>query len=204
MNRRELLTKTGAAGMLTLLQLSALRPVLAAAETSGASAALQIEVKRRQGDGYPVFDLRAHASVHATAQRAWEVLTNYDRLAEFVPNLSSSRLISRADRECVVAQEGYGQFLFIKQPIHLLVHVHETPFSNIALTLLKGNMHEYQANWAITAATAADNHLTQIAYTGTIAPAFYIPSLFGAAMMKSDLRNMIATVVREIEKPALK
>jgi ribosome-associated toxin RatA of RatAB toxin-antitoxin module len=203
MNRRELLTKTGAAGMLTLLQLSAIRPVLAAGETSGARATLEIEVKRRQGDGYPVFDLKARASVHATAQRAWEVLTDYDHLAEFVPNLVSSRLISRADRECVVAQEGYGQFLFIKQPIHLLVHVQETPFSNIALTLLKGNMHEYQANWAITSATAAaDNQLVQIVYTGAIAPAFYIPSLFGAALMKSDLRNMIATVVREIEKSA--
>jgi hypothetical protein len=206
MNRRELLIKTGN-GLLALWQINAMRPASAATpeEPADAGDLLEINVKRRTGHDYPIFDLQARASVRATLQQSWQVLTDYDREADFVPNLISSRLVARDDRTCVIEQEGYGQFLFIKQAIHLLVRAQETPFSNITVTLVKGNMHEYHANWALstlpdTADTTPDNNRTQIIYTATIAPTFYIPSLFGAALMKRDLRNMIAAVVKEIEK----
>ncbi|MDB5118757.1 MAG: polyketide cyclase [Mucilaginibacter sp.] len=208
MNRRELLIKTGT-GLLALSQINAIGPASAATPGAALNAdgLLEIDVKRRAGHDYPIFDLQARAAVRATLQQSWEVLTDYDREADFVPNLISSRLIARDDRTCVIEQEGYGQFLFIKQAIHLLVRAQETPFSNIAVTLVKGNMHEYRANWALStlpepADAAPDSSRTQIIYTATIAPTFYIPSLFGAALMKRDLHNMIAAVVREIEKPS--
>jgi hypothetical protein len=208
MKRRELLIKTGT-GLLALWQINAMRPAFAVApeESPNADGLLEIDVKRRAGHDYPIFDLQARASVRATIQRSWQVLTDYDREADFVPNLISSRLVARDDRTCVIEQEGYGQFLFIKQAIHLLVRAQETPFSNIAVTLVKGNMHEYHANWGLStlpepADAAPDNNQTQIIYTATIAPTFYIPSLFGAALMKRDLHNMIAAVVKEIEKPS--
>jgi ribosome-associated toxin RatA of RatAB toxin-antitoxin module len=211
MNRRELLIKTGN-GLLALWQINTIGAASAATPVPlpDADGLLEIEVKRRSGNNYPIFDVQARASVRATAQRSWQILTDYDRQAEFVPNLTSSRLIARDDRTCVVSQEGYGQFLFIRQAIHLLMRVEETPFSNIAVTLIKGNMREYHTNWAIStpsapvdaADAAPDDNRTQITYTGTIAPAFYIPSLLGAALMKRDLRNMISAVMREIEKPS--
>ena len=189
--------KTGAIGF-ALLQAQAMRPAFAAQDAPGKTGRIEIDVTNREGDNYQVFDVRAGALVGASVQRAWQVLTDYDRLAEFVPHMVFSRLISRDDHECIVEQEGYGQFLFIKRTVSLLMHVLESPYSNIALTLLKGNMHEYQAEWQLT---AVETDLTQIVYTGTVAPAFYVPSLFGSALMKSDLRTMLAAVVREIEKP---
>ncbi|HEY4318402.1 MAG TPA: SRPBCC family protein [Herbaspirillum sp.] len=170
-----------------------------ASASVNANAGLQIDIRRDQGKQYPIFTVRAHMVANAPLQRVWEVLTDYDRLADFVPELTSSRLVARDEDECIVAQEGFGQFLFIKQPIHLLLRVAETPYSTVQTTLVKGNMYEYSADWAMH---AIDSNTTQLDYDATISPMFYVPSLFGTALMKRDLRNMLAAVVREMEKPA--
>jgi ribosome-associated toxin RatA of RatAB toxin-antitoxin module len=202
MKRRTLLIRTGAAAVLALLE--AARPVLADQDAVIAPAATAAipgrgpeDVQRRKGDDYPIFTIKARIVANAGLPRAWQVLTDYDRLAEFVPDLTSSRVIARDGRESIVSQEGFGQFLFFKQQIHLRVRVVEKPLSAIAVTLIKGNMHEYRADWTLA---AIDPETTQIDYNATIAPKFYIPSLFGAALMRSDLRNMLAAVVLEIEK----
>ncbi|MDB5774833.1 MAG: polyketide cyclase [Herbaspirillum sp.] len=194
--RRKLLVRIGAAGLHTWLTLPA---ALAASNPSDPATPTEITVERSERDGYPVFDIHAGITVAAPPQRVWQVLTDYDRLAEFVPNLISSRLISRHGNECVVVQEGYGRFLFVKQKIDLLLQAQEVPQTSIALTLLRGNMHEYRAEWRLNRVEA---NATQLIYTGAIAPAFYVPALFGTALIKSDLRNMIAAVAREMEKTA--
>lgn len=173
-------------------------PALGDADPSAASSTIELDVRRSKGADYPIFTVTAGMTVNAPMERAWQVLTDYDRLADVVPNLTSSRLIARDGRRCVVSQEGFGRFLFIKQAIHLLVRVEETPPSAIAVTLVKGNMHEYRADWALN---AIDANTTRIDYSATIAPMFYVPSLFGAALMKSDLRAMLAAVAREMASP---
>lgn len=170
-------------------------PALADADPSAAPSPIQIDVRRSKGEAYPVFTVTAGMTVNAPIERAWQVLTDYDHLADFIPNLTSSRSIARNGRTSIVSQEGFGQFLFIKQQIHLLVRVEETPRSAIAVTMVKGNMHEYRADWALT---AVDAGTTRIDYSATIAPMFYVPSLFGAALMKSDLRAMLSAVAKEM------
>jgi ribosome-associated toxin RatA of RatAB toxin-antitoxin module len=192
MKRRKLLLTAGALGLPLLLPASAAD---AAADMRGR---IDIDIRRSRGDDYQVFEARAAVLAGAPLQRVWQVLTGYDRLADFIPNMVSSRLVSRQGNECVVAQEGYGRFLFIRQPIRLVLRVQEQPFSSIVLTLLEGNMHAYRAAWQLT---SVEKNLTQIIYTGTIAPEFYVPPLFGTSLMKSDLRDMIGAVVGEIEKP---
>jgi ribosome-associated toxin RatA of RatAB toxin-antitoxin module len=206
MKRRTLLARTGAAAVLALLEcvrpvLADQDPIVAASPVPAVSAAAgrrpEVNVRRHKGDAYPIFTVKARIVVNAGLQRAWQILTDYDRLAEFIPDLTSSHVVASNGRESIVSQEGFGQFLFIKQQIHLLVRVAETPFSGIAVTLINGNMHEYRADWTLS---AIDPETTRIDYNATIAPKFYVPSLFGAALMKSDLRNMLAALIREIEK----
>jgi ribosome-associated toxin RatA of RatAB toxin-antitoxin module len=204
MKRRTLLIRTGAVAVLALLE--AARPALAdqdpvtapaTASTAVPGRQTEVDVQRNKGEAYQIFTVKARIVANAGLQRTWQVVTDYDRLAEFIPDLTASRLVARNGRESIVSQEGFGQFLFIKKQIHLLMRVVETPFSGITVTLIKGNMHEFRADWTLT---AIDAETTQIEYSATIAPKFYVPSLFGAALMRSDLRNMLAALVREIEK----
>ena len=163
-----------------------------------------ISVVMTHAKGYPVFAVTAKMTANADVARSWKVLTDYNRLAEFVPNLSRSQVSSSEGNERVVTQHGFAQFLFIRQNIDLVLHVTEQPMEAIDIRLVSGNMREYQARWELQAVSplqqAGDDLRTHIAYAGIIAPDFYVPTLFGAALMKRDLRNMLNAVRAEMEK----
>jgi ribosome-associated toxin RatA of RatAB toxin-antitoxin module len=179
------------------------------AQTTSAQHAVdapEINVTMSRAKGHPLFDVTAKMTVNAGVLRSWKVLTDYDGLPGFVPNLSRSQVTASNGNERVVAQNGYARFLFIRQPIDLILHVTEQPMQAIDIRLVSGNMREYQARWELQALQplqprqAPDGDRTQISYAGVIAPDFYVPTLFGAALMKSDLRKMLNAVKAEIEK----
>ncbi|MFL9926883.1 SRPBCC family protein [Herbaspirillum lusitanum] len=162
-----------------------------------------VSVSMSRPAGYPQFDVRAEVGVNASLQRAWQVLTDYSRLAEFVPNLDSSRELeaetgmTATPGEHVVEQHGYARFLFLKQKLELVLRVKETPLSQIDMALMHGNMRKFNARWQLS--ETGPDQIT-LSYSGLIAPDFYVPGLFGPALMRSDLREMVNAVARRIEQ----
>ncbi|MBP0599040.1 polyketide cyclase [Herbaspirillum sp. LeCh32-8] len=180
--------------------LATLLPAVAAAQTPPL-----VSVNTNRVDGRAEFDVRAEAYARTDIARAWKVLTAYDRLAEFVPNLQSSRELpfpDAAPNEHLVEQHGYGKFLFIRQPIDLVLRVQEQPSSAIDMSLQSGNMRKYHARWELEPRDVAGGPGVLLRYTGLIAPDFYVPGLFGGVLMRRDLTAMLEAVVREMEKPA--
>jgi ribosome-associated toxin RatA of RatAB toxin-antitoxin module len=167
------------------------------AHAADSSTPPQIDVFTRSVDGHPSFDVSGSMTVAASLERSWGVLTNYDRHAEFVPNLSDSHVLSRDADTCVVVQHGFARFLFIRQPVEMKLRITEHPMQSIDIHLISGNMHHYQARWEVQA--SADGG-TRISYGGVISPDFYVPGLFGPSLIKSDLRGMLEAVRTEIEK----
>jgi ribosome-associated toxin RatA of RatAB toxin-antitoxin module len=178
----------------------------AGAQTAAAQpeADIDIDVVMTRAKGHPLFEVTAKMTVNADVARSWKVLTDYNRLAEFVPNLSRSQVSSSEGNERIVTQNGFAKFLFIRQNIDLVLHVTEKPMEAIDIRLVSGNMREYQARWELQAMSPIrqpeDDGRTRISYAGVIAPDFYVPTLFGAALMKRDLRNMLNAVKAEMEK----
>ncbi|WP_231502336.1 SRPBCC family protein [Herbaspirillum sp. RV1423] len=156
-----------------------------------------VDVMLSRAKGYPLFEVKTGIVVDANAQRSWKVLTDYNRLAEFVPNLSASQVVSSQGDERIVVQSGFARFLFIRQAVNLTLQVTEEPINAIDIRLVSGNMREYQARWELK---PLEDGRTHIAYGGMIAPDFYVPTLFGATLMKRDLRNMLKAVKAEIER----
>ncbi|NUU04327.1 SRPBCC family protein [Herbaspirillum robiniae] len=177
----------------------------AAAADTAAQAPPRVSVATSRVDGRTEFDVRAEAFARTDMAGAWKVLTGYDRLAEFVPRLSSSRALPFPDaaaNEHLVEQHGYAQFLFIRQPIDLVLRVREQPVSAIDMTLQSGNMRKYHARWELAPQDDAAGPGVLLRYTGLLSPDFYVPGLFGGALMRRDLAAMLEAVVREMERTA--
>lgn len=186
-----------------LLLLGAIWAGAAAAQTPP-----RVSVAMNRVDGRAEFDVRAEAVARTDMAGAWKILTAYDRLAQFVPQLSSSRELPFPDaaaNEHLVEQHGHAQFLFIRQPIDLVLRVREQPVSAIDMTLQSGNMRKYHARWELEPQDGAAGPVVLLRYTGLLAPDFYVPGLFGSALMRRDLTAMLEAVVTEMERtsPAL-
>lgn len=161
---------------------------------------LIVVVKRIHQDEKAYFEMQASGIVRATPQQAWKVLTDYGRQHEFVPNLQSTKLISRNGQEAVIEQKGTRGFLFLTQRINLIVRAVEQPFSSIDVSLVSGDMKLYATRWELTPLGPNGSGGTRITYQGKMEPDFFVPPLFGTAMVQTDIRNMVLATLLEIDK----
>lgn len=182
-----------------LLLLAICCTVLVWKKTASSNGNIKASVKRNQEKGRILFEIQVNGFVHATPQQTWAVLTDYGRLPEFVPDLLSSKLISRSGTQAILEQEGRAGFLFMRQAIHLVVRVTEHPFSTLDVALVSGNMKHYASRWDLA---PADPGGTRIAYRGSLEPDFFVPLLLGRAMVQHDVQKMLAAVETEVERRA--
>lgn len=78
------------------------------------------------------FFVSAHFQVPVSSVTVWQVLTDYDHIADFVHSLDKSKIVKKKDNHIEVHQEGSVGFMFFKSrpQIHLLVE--EKPFESIS------------------------------------------------------------------------
>ncbi len=80
-----------------------------------------------------VFTINAAARVNATPQQVWQVLTDYNRLADFVPEMKSSRRLESTvhDGLNVVRVEQVGEIgiAFFKRDVRVTLLVTERPLN---------------------------------------------------------------------------
>ena len=170
------------------------------AQPSPQTGIVDANANRVSQDGQSFFAVKASGFVHATPQEAWNVLTDYDRLGEFVPDLLSSRLVTRNAHEAVVEQRSEVRFLFVKHTIDLTVRITEQPFSTIDVALMGGDMQRYSGQWQLAPETRDGVQGTLISYAGTMEPNFFIPPLVGESIARANVRKMVTAVVQEIDR----
>jgi ribosome-associated toxin RatA of RatAB toxin-antitoxin module len=165
-----------------------------------AASTVDINVTRNHLSGQSYFDIRANGFAHATPDRVWQILTDYERQPDYVPNLLRARILSRIGAEVLLQQEGRSGFFVFHHAIRLLVRVTETPPTSIDVALVSGDMKRYSARWSISPAEQAGIRGTRLEYTGAIEPDFFIPPLVGNAIVQADIRKMLEAVITELEK----
>ena len=157
-----------------------------------AAAAPEVTVERR-GD---TFVVSARAPVAADADTAWSVITDYNRLAQFVPDLLASRLVNAPGERLRLLQEGEAGFLLWRFKLNVELEIEETPRTRVAFRAVGGNLRRMQGAWRIE---KADNAIVLV-YDAELEPGFWVPPLIGPAVMRSDVGGQIPGVVREIER----
>ncbi len=158
---------------------------------------LEVAVKRVEIDAERMYEVNATGTVAASLPTVWRILTTYERMQEFVPDLTSCRVVSRNGNEVIVEQFGNAHFLFMSRAIHLVVRVNETPLSAIDISLISGDMKHYEARWELTPIPETGG--TRISYHGKLLPSFYVPGMFGNQMIRGDIERMMSAVLARID-----
>jgi len=161
-----------------------------------AAPAGPIEVKaHREGEAVLV---EASAQVHADPQLAWEVLTAYDRYAEFVPDLKSSRVLARAGGTTIVEQKGEARFLLFHFPLEVVLAVTEQPPNSVSARAISGNFREMTGVYQLT----EDGDSLRLTYHGRLVPAFRLVPLLGVPALRAAVERQFTALVREIGRRA--
>lgn len=173
------------------LRLAALLLALAAA---GARADnVSVETQRHDGGALQVV---CRAQLDAPAELAWQTLTDYDHLADFVPGMQRSRVLSRNGPLAVVEQVGMARFLFVSIPIEVTLATTERPPDAIEARMTKGNLKRLEGVYRIEPRAGGG---VRVSWNGLI-EADSMPPLIGELLMRSAIEDQFRGMVREIER----
>jgi len=112
-------------------------------------AAAQVECEVREENR--VYEVKARFTAPVSPSVAWEVLTDYDRIAFFVNAIRSSRSYRSADSLIVHQHATVGVFPF-RRSMQVDLLIQETPGSRVAFEDILGNDFKfYRGSWQLDA-----------------------------------------------------
>ena len=173
------------------LRLAALLlPLLAPAAARGGE--ISVEAQRRDG----ALEVVCRALLEVPSDLVWQTLTDYDHLADFIPGMQRSRVISRSGPLAMVEQVGAARFLFISIPIEVTLATTEHPPLSIDARMTKGNLKRLEGVYRVEPRAGGR---VQVSWSGLI-EAESMPPLIGELLMRAAIADQFRGMVREIER----
>lgn len=186
-----------ALAMLALLVAHATASI--AAGPAGAQPALPpapatIAVTREGGNYY------VDASLFTTAPPAvaWEVLTDFDHMAAFVPNLERSRAIVRSPNRVTLQQRGVARFGPLAFPFESEREVEVVPIEIIRSRQTRGSMRHLVSLTTL----AADGTGTRIDYHVEVDPGALYPAFLAQTFLRDEIGEQFVAIEREMRRRA--
>lgn len=167
--------------------------VFACASASGADDV--VVQARRAGSAVSV---EARATLAAPPELIWSTLTDYDRLAEFIPGMSMSRLIDRRGPAAIVEQHGAAEFLVFSYGIDVVVESAEYPPNLIEIHVVSGNLRQLDGAYQLSPGEQAETWV--LTWSGLIEPSLAVPSFLTVRLMRSNVEAQFTGMVNEIER----
>ena len=161
-----------------------------------AAQAIAADVVVRVARNGDAFEVDASAELDGTVARAWQVLTDYGRFAEFVPDLHASRVVSREGNRAVVEQKGEARVLFFSFPIDVRLAVSEQPKERIVSRAVAGNFREMRSDYSLEAGPGR----VVVRYTGRLVPDFFVPPVVGTLALRRNVEATFRALVGEMER----
>jgi hypothetical protein len=151
--------------------------------------------------GHGSSSLEGHFFVKAPAEVAWNVLTDYDHISDFVSSMEHSRIECRTDEEVRVRQKASGRFFLFERATSVLLDIHEKPFEKIQFEDISGeDFHRYVGFWKIE--STGDELLVR--YSLELNPRFSVPGFVKRRVIKQSVTALLEQVKTEVKKRAAK
>ncbi len=168
--------------------------LLLGAASVHAAEDLTVEATRKG----PYVEVRARATIDAPLSVIWTTLTDYERLPEFVSSMKRSRVTSRNGSTAIIEQAGEARFLMFTFPIDVTLEAIEYPPSSIRVRALSGTLRHLEGGYDVEPHPESAKFILR--WTGTIAPDFSLPPLFGEVVMRMSVEEQFTAMVGEIER----
>jgi len=147
-----------------------------------------------EGEG-ELITITASADLRVDPRTVWAVISDYDRLAEFIPDMHSSRVIRRDGDEVLVEQTGEFGFLFFRQPIEVRLRVAESPPRRIVARAVGGNLQSLEGRYTVD---SLPDGQVRLSYSGRLVPGFEVPPFVSRMAVRSTMARQFQALVQEI------
>jgi len=178
----------------TVLALSIALGASVPARTGDAVARPDVTVREERG----VYSVAARFFVRQPAPVAMAVLTDYDRIPQFMPGIETSVVIDRGVHRATVRQEAVSRFMMFSRRIYLTLDIVEGADTVQFRDRSGKSFTLYAGTWRVCEEAGG----TAITYELTARPDFDVPEFVLKRLLKRDSLQMIEALQREMDARA--
>lgn len=136
--------------------------------------------------------IRAQIQISHPVEQVWQILTDYEALASFIPNLAKSRLLDHPAGGIRLEQVGTQKLLRFNFSARVVLDIEENFPHEINFTLVEGDLKDYSGSWRLEQMKSARGS-TNLCYTARVWPKRTTPVAIIERRLCSDLRlNLLA------------
>ncbi len=162
-------------------------PVLAASSVSVKVTSL----------GKNQFHLWVEADTKAPPERVWNVLTDYNHHAQFMPYIVKSQVVKEFSDSRVVEQEGRIRVLLKSYTIRVRQRVWEAPKIRVHFQAVDGDFHKLEGTWVLSPLA---NGPTKIRCGFIMEPRRWVPAWAVRFVARVYLTRMVSNLLDKIER----
>jgi ribosome-associated toxin RatA of RatAB toxin-antitoxin module len=129
---------------------------------------VEVQTDRAQGRQR---QLSAKVHIPYSADQVWQILTDYDRLADFIPNLAKSRQISHPQNGIRIEQVGTQSLLKIKFCARVVLDMVERFPHQLDFEMVEGDFKKFSGSWLLQPAAGG----TELCYSLSVLPPLTMP-----------------------------
>jgi ribosome-associated toxin RatA of RatAB toxin-antitoxin module len=135
------------------------------------SAYVEISTEKRPAKERRIL---ATVTIPQPIEQVWQVITDYEHLADFVPNLTSSKLLSNPEGRIRLEQIGTQCFLKFKFCARVVLEMTENFPSELGFSMKEGDFKQFEGAWKLQ--PTDDTQSTQLSYELSVKPPRAMPA----------------------------
>jgi ribosome-associated toxin RatA of RatAB toxin-antitoxin module len=163
-----------------------------AAMSATLSASSELPVTVIESDG--VYRVTATFTVPQSPAMAIAVLTDFERIPQYVPDMKTSTIIERNEAGPVVEQEAVAKFMMFSKRVHLILQISEEAGTIRFRDRCGRSFAVYEGAWSVRPSAGG----TAITYQLAAKPSFDVPAFLLKRLMRHDAVELIANITNEI------
>lgn len=148
-------------------------------------------VKLDRKDG--VVMIEASLPLEFDRDDVWSVVLDYDGLSGYMPNVDSSRVVTRSSRITRVRQVAHVQFIF-RKTYRFQVEFERVSPDSVTFRRVKGDLLGYHGSWA----TRSNGSGVRLVYHGIVDHGLGVPWFLGKRVLRRSVRDMMPAIRDEL------
>ncbi len=148
--------------------------------------------------------ISAKVQIPQPVEQIWKVLTDYEALPDFLPNLAKSRLIEHPNGGIRLEQVGSQRLLNFNFSARVVLDLEECFPKEINFRMVEGDFKGFSGSWYLEPYSLGKYVGTNLSYTIQVWPKLTMPVGIIENRLSKDLRLNLVAIHQRVEELASK
>ncbi|WP_299489945.1 SRPBCC family protein [Acaryochloris sp. IP29b_bin.137] len=142
----------------------------------------------------------AQVLIESAPETAWQVLTDFEHLAQFLPNVAATQVLEASAQRTVVEQTNVSQILFAQMQSKIRTENRVMAPGKLGFRLLEGDLSHLQGYWQVLPLSMSQVFVMQVvsaeADMGLLEGSFHL-------LFRETLKHTLTAIQQEAQGRAL-